>query len=328
MAGITELATILGYICATCRVATNDEISILSTAHAVLEERVKQLNDIVMAITALDRPNKPLNVEPAGALGPAEVTPIPPDNNPSRLPTTNGATDEGHGARPVGGLSYSEVVKVVQKTVTDAARRKKNIIISGLVESTTDGENDDAIAFLALCEYHLRMQPRINGTKRLGKAPASGKSRRLLIVLESDAVADEILRRARTLRDADDDAVKNTIFINRDLSPEEERFSFERRQLRRQSAVAGQPSAQLAGGDRPPQSSHRSFFRSRGQVFRRTPDNTEMLSSTDWRPFAQTSERAPQYVGPDASSGISNSTTANIDVITGRPRHESTIVSH
>ena len=84
------------------------------------------------------------------------------------------------------------------------------------------------------CEEQLNIKPRLNraGTKRLGKVE-SGKIRRLLIHLESEAAASEILANARQLRDSHDEYVSKNIFINADLSKEESKQAFERRQNRR-----------------------------------------------------------------------------------------------
>jgi hypothetical protein len=70
--------------------------------------------------------------------------------------------------------------------------------------------------------------------RRLGKMDAN-KTRKLLVILSTEGMAQEMLSRARNLRGSSDNYIATSIFINRDLSPEESRSAFERRQTRRTS---------------------------------------------------------------------------------------------
>ncbi len=130
-------------------------------------------------------------------------------------------------------LTRDQVVSLISRTVSDNERRKRNVIVTGLPEHTPE---DDIRAFSSLCEQYMSTKPVIAslGAKRLGKVTAgSGRHRRLLVHLESDDAASAILRAARQLRSADDPYVASSIYINPDLSAEDQRLAFERRTQRR-----------------------------------------------------------------------------------------------
>ena len=175
-------------------------------------------------------------------------------NNEENQTTTNNSNDrelggtggervagaggkEGGGERgggPATGLTRAQVVTLVTKTVGDKERRRKNVIITGLPETTPE---NDSQAFSNLCEQYLFTRPPISrlGTKRLGQASVNAnKHRRLLVHLDSEAAASDILRSARQLRESDDPYVASNIFINADLSIADQKAAFERRTQRRQ----------------------------------------------------------------------------------------------
>ena len=129
------------------------------------------------------------------------------------------------------------MLEVVNKSVGDNARRRRNVIVSGLHEPDDQSCFDaDSQSFTELCrsQLYLDIGTNIVFLKRIGKRDGV-KPRRLLIVLSSENLAQEILSRARNLRDAGDTHNATSVFINRDLSPEESRVAFEKRQTRRAS---------------------------------------------------------------------------------------------
>lgn len=130
-------------------------------------------------------------------------------------------------------LDYSSVVKLVQKSVKDVNFRQKNVIVSGLME--VEGAND-ADLFVGLCESEFGFKPMVtkDGTKRLGKDSGAGP-RKLLVKLNSESAAVDLLYQAKCLRNSNDPLIANKVFINRDLSKEEAKLAFDRRQARRQS---------------------------------------------------------------------------------------------
>jgi hypothetical protein len=146
-------------------------------------------------------------------------------------------------------MMQEDVERVVRKTVNDASRRKRNIIVSGLKE---EQNGDDEKMFLLLCENHLGLKPRVesNGTLRLGKEStvSSQRHRRLLVRFSSEQTASDLLLAARDLRFSTDPYVANNIYFNRDLSREESKAAFNKRQIRRTARAAGNQSGEPGVG--------------------------------------------------------------------------------
>ena len=129
----------------------------------------------------------------------------------------------------------------INRTVRDFARRRKNVIISGLPEPnlSTDADNKvaDETAFNELCEMNLPVKPALGpmGCRRLGRLghDRNRPPRRLLVQLTSEENASSLLAVAKQLRTSTDQYVAASVYINRDLSPEEEKEAYEKRQRRR-----------------------------------------------------------------------------------------------
>ena len=75
------------------------------------------------------------------------------------------------------------------------------------------------------------------GTRRLGRATGVGP-RKLLVRLASEAAALELIKSSKKLRNSSDAYIANKIYINPDLTKEEAKQAFERRQARRQTVAA------------------------------------------------------------------------------------------
>ena len=107
----------------------------------------------------------------------------------------------------------------ISEALRDHERRKNNLVITGLPESTnTNGEaNDDRAQFLNLCETYLSMKLYIaeRACTRIGK-PSTDRPRRLLIRLSSETAARELLWSAKKLRHCEDSAIEKSVYINAD----------------------------------------------------------------------------------------------------------------
>jgi len=137
----------------------------------------------------------------------------------------------------------SNISQVVSQTVKDQLRRKKNIIVSGLPESN---DESDASLLRSLCEQHLDCKPWIDETKckRIGKT-TENVPRRLLVTLSSDQTVTELLDAAkRNLRRADPLSPVSKIYFNPDLSPEEAKQAYLKRQERRLKVARQQQQQQ------------------------------------------------------------------------------------
>lgn len=206
---------LIGWSCKACRL---EKKSHLETLEAELSRVKRQLNESTRAGgVAEQRANSTSSIEaPRG--GAADSVP------------SGGAA----GARDAASqITRAQVALIVSKTLSDKARRQKNIIVTGIPETS---EVNDERAFTALCEEHLGTKPVISnlGTKRLGKASAvSGRHRRLLVHLETEDAVTDVLRCARKLRTSDDTYISANVFVNPDLTIEEQKLAYERRTKRR-----------------------------------------------------------------------------------------------
>jgi len=120
---------------------------------------------------------------------------------------------------------------IVHRTLNDVSRRKQNILVTGLPESS-----DDHASFEQFCESWLPIKPALSdgSCSRVGQK-RSDQPRRLLVKLGSEETATALLRAAPQLRQADDEYVSTMIFFNPDLSRAAAQLAYEKRQLRRES---------------------------------------------------------------------------------------------
>ena len=125
----------------------------------------------------------------------------------------------------------NNIISLVERTVRDSKRRKRNVIISGLPERS---DIDDRTSFLNICSEHLSVKPYLSTDSciRIGKANLN-QPWRLLVWLSCKDTASELLMSAKKLRNCDDSYVANSVYINQDLSPTEAKLAFERREKRR-----------------------------------------------------------------------------------------------
>jgi hypothetical protein len=151
------------------------------------------------------------------------------------------------------------ICMVVHRTLRDAAKRKRNVVITGLSEESTTNDRE---AFIGLCERFLSTKPYVIGCERLGPS-VNGRTRKLLVRLATEAAATDLLRAAHRLRRAPDPSLSN-IYINADLSPAEAKMAFEARKRRRvrrleravQQRVDNQGDGELLAGPATGQSAY------------------------------------------------------------------------
>ena len=93
-------------------------------------------------------------------------------------------------------MSYSDVVKVVSKAVTDCTRRKRNVIITGLTEDESV-DDIDVVTDLFGSVLHMNIRQKIVMMRRLGQITESQtQSRKLLVSLDNEETANDILNRS------------------------------------------------------------------------------------------------------------------------------------
>ena len=118
------------------------------------------------------------------------------------------------------------MLKVVSKAVTDCTRRKKNVIITGLTEDELVADID-VVTELFGSVLHMNIRQKIVMMRRLGQiTESSTQSRKLLVSLDSEETANDILKRSYLLKEVRDNQANASFFINRDLAPEESKTGF------------------------------------------------------------------------------------------------------
>ena len=204
---IINVAKLIGWVCHECTVQSTTKLNNLQSAVNTLFEEVNKLKI---------------------ALAAAEATPS--------LSSTQPATAKSKKEM------VSEVSLVVHQTLNDKARRRCNVVISGLFkpdEVNADSNNlADRQLFNTICEQYLEVKPALSnkGCVRLGRHEQSRtRPRKLLVHLNSETSASDLLRSSRCLRRHHECA---NIYINPDLSPAESKIAYEQRKRRRDAVLS------------------------------------------------------------------------------------------
>jgi hypothetical protein len=216
---------VTGWVCDACKDAMRSSYKRLETAIAHIAAELAIVQSELVEIKSKSRPDTIT----------AELTAIKAELNElqsTRQPETIVTNAERTAASPIN--SGNQTVMIVQRTLNDSARRKRNIIVSGLPET----QADDRSEFMKFCESNLPIKPLVaeNSCVRIGtKLP--NKPRRLLVRLGSEEVASSMLRSAPLLRKSTDAYISQNVYINPDLSPAAAKLAFEARKLRRTSRL-------------------------------------------------------------------------------------------
>jgi len=115
---------------------------------------------------------------------------------------------------------------MVHSELADKERRRKNIVVHGL--SPVDGIDDVAV-FTDLCATHFTVKPAVVRERCRRLRSRAGTIPPLLIVLDREQSAQELLKQSGSLR-----TVNSSVYLNPDLTPAERQLAFEQRQKRRQ----------------------------------------------------------------------------------------------
>jgi hypothetical protein len=141
--------------------------------------------------------------------------------------TTQAATDD-----KLDDKQDQRMCMVIHRTLRDAAKKKRNIVITGLPAEPPINDHE---TFTDTCERCSSTKPFVVNCERLGAA-MEGRNRKLLVRLASDAAAAELLQSTHQLRRAPDPSV-SSIYFNPDLSPAEAKLAFEDTKRRRERIV-------------------------------------------------------------------------------------------
>ena len=125
------------------------------------------------------------------------------------------------------------VVSAVYADFKEKDRRAENLVISGLSLSSTP----DKVTVEKLCNTEFKFNPQIVKCRRL-RLPRPGRVQPVLVVLESVAHAEFLVKNAKLLHHSEDPVVRNSVFINADLTKAEALTAYQRRCCRRELAAA------------------------------------------------------------------------------------------
>lgn len=130
-------------------------------------------------------------------------------------------------------------------------QRSNNIVITGLPPAESPEHEVKAVTDLLTAEFgwDTDLWPGVSVTRcrRLGK-PNEGKFQPLLVTLDTREQAEFYVKNASLLRQSSQAAIRDSVFINPDLTPSEAKAAFELRQRRRRrrqelAAATNEPSA-------------------------------------------------------------------------------------
>lgn len=223
---VIKMVDILGWTCKICRDDRLQELKKLRKDLAECEDKLKNKNQSMHSDKPKSKSFGDQSQNPQSNKGPDQMA----VSQSSHLDMSDPVPHQ---------LNYANVVKLVRKSVLDVNHRKRNVVVSGLRESNG---GDDGYLFTNLCVKELGVRPVLQpgGARRLGKAMGVNP-RKLLIRLSSEDSAFELIKIAKRLRTSTDGYIASKVYINPDLSKDEAKLAFDRRQVRRQtgSSVSG-----------------------------------------------------------------------------------------
>lgn len=247
-ASTIDVISLLGWSCAACR---HD-----------YKVRVNLMYDELTAVKAQVAVLLELHQKQTPELNSADFPPLMSSAGASQNSAAPPMTSQPMTSQP---MKYADMVKEVGRTVRDVNRRKKNVIISGLNETTTSDKDAECLIDIAYEILHLDLTTHLVSCKRIGKAMPA-RPRRLLVVLSSETAAEDLLHRAHMLRDCGSEYLSKNVYINRDLTPEEAAEAFMRRKERREARTESTREGKNGAAPEPTQHSRPG----RAKVFYRT----------------------------------------------------------
>jgi hypothetical protein len=161
-----------------------------------------------------------------------------PNGNKSAVPRTLSSAGEVNSGPPQ--LTITDLIlNAVHADNSDRERRSKNIIVSGMKESSEDNDVADIVSLL---RTEFRYDPANVSCQRLGHVNTN-KLRPIKLHFPTSDEASWVLSKAKQLRNSRDPWVRNNVFFNRDLPLAERKAAFEARRLRRELSVSHQSTS-------------------------------------------------------------------------------------
>ena len=113
--------------------------------------------------------------------------------------------------------------------MAEKTRRRCNIVINGLPSSRSSDLDLVRDLFVSHLGLDAAALPAIKSVRRVGKVMAD-KPRLLIVGLSREEEVDSIMKSAKSLRNSIDPVLRNSVFINRDLTKAEAKAAYELRQ--------------------------------------------------------------------------------------------------
>lgn len=199
-----------------------------------LKAEIHRLTDLVNILsTKLNYVLSYLEIDNSVITQPANRPPtagpqLPAISKPSYASiTARLAADTASVQRP----SMEDAVAAVYVDIAKKTKRESNFIVSGILPSLSLTDRQQVHN---LCSTEFDVQPDIVHVKRLGRS-VSGKTQPLLVVVRQANQAQQLIGKARDLRQSTNPEVKNNVYINPNLTPAEAAAAFQLRAERRSS---------------------------------------------------------------------------------------------
>ena len=219
---LLSIVSVSGWVCQQCR----DDLPALRSSIVKHDEELSDLRvSVAWLWEELNNIKKVKGLTPDNSQTPVTAPSVPP----SAASTT-----------PQPRATELEVHRVLQ----DNAKRKLNVVVTGLPECVNDESTQrqqDCAAFIQFCEENLSVKPSLakRGCSRIGQR-IDNRPRKLLVHLTSEQSATSLLSASKNLQRSAD---TRNFYINPDLSPAEAQLAYELRQKRRAAAAAKRAAA-------------------------------------------------------------------------------------
>lgn len=204
-------------------------------------------------------------------------------------------------------VTRASIASVVIGTLRDVDRRKKNVVITGLPEPYRVADDIKTVTDLLVTQVQCPCLGEILSCTRLGKSVSTTRPRKLLVRFGSEMDAITVLNYAKTLRISTNRTIADNVYINADLSKDESKMAFDKREARRNSVRGRREGVERGDGGQANGtgaatncSSNLSELRVSAEAFKpNSPKNTEVSAVAPLDSHMDTSP--PVDSAPDAN---------------------------
>ena len=214
-----DIRDVTGWVCRTCRADATSKFIKLQAAQTSLAEEVAEIKSSVNKLNAS-----------------------------SLMPITADMSSTSYAEALKSSVVKVELHREMRSVIRDTERRGRNIIISGLDPSQSISD-EEIVA--NLFEDNMSLKPFLASgcCKRIGK-PVQDQPLKLRVMLASTEIVDQVLRSCKDLRKSTYAKTASSVYINKDLSPEESKAAYElrvKRRTERQTSSSSGGAPQSAG---------------------------------------------------------------------------------